>query len=77
MEKKTEEFRNFSMEEAMRLANSDTARQLIALLKAQNADALQQAAAQASQGDFASAKKKLSALLKSPEAQDLLRKLGE
>ena len=75
MEKKTDGISDFSIEQAMRLAESDTGKQLLALLQAQNSDRLQQAAALASQGDFSAAKQTLSGFLSSPEAVELLQKL--
>ena len=66
----------FSMQEVMRLAQSDTGQQLLALLKRENGAALQQAMEQAAAGDYAQVQKTMSSLLTSPEAQALLRQLG-
>lgn len=66
----------FSMQEVMRLAQSDTGQQLLALLKRENGAALQQAMDQAAAGDYAQVQKTMSSLLTSPEAQALLRQLG-
>ena len=77
MEKKNGDFMNFSAEDAKRIAQSDTARQLIALLQQQNSGQLQQAMAQASAGDLQQAKQTLSGLLANPETMALLRKLKE
>lgn len=66
----------FSMQEVMRLAQSDTGQQLLALLKRENGAALQQAMDQAATGDYAQVQKTMSSLLTSPEAQALLRQLG-
>lgn len=66
----------FSMQEVMRLAQSDTGQQLLALLKRENGAALQQAMDQAAAGDYAQVQKTISSLLTSPEAQALLRQLG-
>ena len=67
---------NFSMQEALRLAQSDTGQQLLALLRAQNNDAVQQAMSQAAAGDYQNVVSTMSALLASPEAKALLEQLG-
>ena len=67
---------HFSMQEVMRLAQSDTGQQLLTLLKRENGAALQQAMEQAAAGDYAQVQKTMSSLLTSPEAQALLRQLG-
>lgn len=77
MENKNGNFHNFSMEEVARLAQSDTAQQLLALLKQQNGDVLQQAMQQASAGNIAGVKETVSRLLSNPEAAQLLDKLKE
>lgn len=77
MEKKNEEFIQFSAEDARRVAQSDAAKKLIALLQQENGDQLQQAMAQASAGNIQQAKQTLSGLLSNPEARALLRKLKE
>ena len=75
MEKKTGSFQNFSMQDAMRLAKSDSAQQLLALLQQQNGDALQQAMAQASSGNYDQAKQIMSQMLSNPEAAALFEKM--
>ena len=77
MEKKNGEFQKYSMDDAMRLAQTDAAKQLIALLQQQNGAQLQHAIAQASTGDFESAKSTLSQLLSNPQAAALLQQLKE
>ena len=67
---------DFSMQEAMRLANSPAGQQLLELLKHSDAEKMQQAASQAAAGDYANAAQTLSALLASPEAQALMKQLG-
>lgn len=73
MQKKSEDF---SVQEAMRLAKSPAGQQLLALLQQQNSPALQQAAQQASQGDYTQASQTLQQLLTSEEAKRLLSQLG-
>ena len=77
MEQKKENKMNFSVEEAMQLAQSDAAQQLIALLQQQNAQALQQAAGLASSGQLAQAGQIMSSLLTDPKAAALMKKLKE
>lgn len=67
---------NFSMQEARRLAQSDTGQQLLALLRSQDSGALQQAMDQAASGDYQNMISTMSALLAAPEAKALLEQLG-
>ena len=68
---------NFSMEEAMKMANSPAAQQLIAMLRNTNSDQLQKAMALASAGDMKSASQIINGLLSgSPQAQKLAEELG-
>ena len=67
---------DFSMQEALRLAQSPAGQQLLAMLKQSDNEQLQQAVQQASAGDFAKAGKTISALLSSAEAKSLLDELG-
>ena len=66
---------NFSMQEALRLANSDAGQQLLALLKQSDSTALQKAMSQVSAGDYDSVPKTLAALLASPQFRSLLKEL--
>ena len=68
---------DFSMQEALRLANSPAGQQLLALLREQDSTLLEQAATAATAGDYTKASRTLSSLLSSPEIQKLLRELGE
>ena len=77
MEQKKENKMDFSMADAMRLAQSDTARQLMDLLRQQNSDALQKAAASASAGNYEQVKQIMSQLLSNPEAAKLMQRLKE
>lgn len=67
---------DFSMQEALRLANSPAGQQLLALLRETDSARLEQAAAEASSGDYTKASKTLGSLLSSPEIQKLLKELG-
>lgn len=73
MQKKSEDF---SVQEAMRLANSPAGQQLLAMLRRSDSGQIQQAMSQASTGDYREAAQTLNALLSSPEAQRLLKELG-
>lgn len=67
---------NFSMQDAMRLAQSEAGQQLFALLKSQNSDAVNQAMEQAASGDYSQVKKTLSSLLSSPQVRAMLEQMG-
>ena len=74
MEKKYEDF---SMQEAMRLAQSDAGQQLLQLLQHNHGNAAQVALNRAKDGDMQQAKQALQAFLSDPKAQALLRQLKE
>lgn len=67
---------DFSIREALRLAQSDTGQQLLGLLQAKNSGALQQAMDQAAAGDYQTMMGTMSALLSDPQAKALLEQLG-
>lgn len=67
---------DFSMQEALRLANSPAGQQLLAMLRDADSERLQQAANAASTGDYAKAGHTLQSLLSSPEIKKLLEELG-
>ena len=73
MQKKSQEF---SMDEIMRLAKSPAGQQLIAMLQQEDSTKLQQAVTQAQTGHLSQAGQTLSSILSSPEAQQLIKKLG-
>ena len=68
---------NFSMQEALRLANSDAGQRLLAILKESDGAQMQQAMDQVSAGNYEDAKKALSSLMRSPEVRALLKELGD
>ena len=74
MEKK---YDDFSMQEAIRLAQSDTGQQLLHLLKNNHSEAARSAMNSAQNGDIAQAQKALQAFLSDPKAQALLQDLKE
>ena len=64
------------MDEIMRLAKSPAGQQLIAMLQREDSTKLQQAVSQAQTGNLSQAGQTLSSILSSPEAQQLIKKLG-
>lgn len=69
-------FNNFSVQEAMKLANSEAGQQLLALLRQKNSQELEQAMANAAAGDYSQAKKSINQMLSNPQARALLEQLG-
>lgn len=76
MEKKSEGFGNFDIQQAMRLANSSTGQQLLNLLQATQGDALQGAIDQAAAGNYDQLKKTVQQLLSNEQARQLVEKMG-
>ncbi|MBE6923623.1 MAG: hypothetical protein E7466_00075 [Ruminococcaceae bacterium] len=74
MERKSDDF---SIRDAMRLANSPAGQQLFHLLQAQDPDAMSKAMADASSGDYGKVKQTLSAMLDSPQIRQLMERLKE
>ena len=72
MQKKSDDF---SMQEAMRLAESPQAQQLMALLQRTDGSALQQAMDAANTGDYQKAAQTIRKLL-TPEMEALIKDLG-
>lgn len=68
--------KNFSMQDAMRLASTPAGQQLLALLQQSDTTALRNAMEQASVGNYEQAKQVLGPLMNSPDVQKLLRQLG-
>ena len=69
-------FQNFSVQEAMKLAETDAGKQLIALLQQQNGAQIQSAMAQANAGNMDAARQALSSILENPQARAMLEQLG-
>ena len=74
MEKKSQDF---SIKEAQRLAGTPEGQRLMKLLQQNDNGQLQKAMAQANAGNYKEAGNLLQAMLTSPEAQALLRQLGD
>lgn len=72
MEKKSQEF---SMKEALRLAQSPAGQQLQQLLQQADQESLNSALSKAQQGNYEDAAKQLRSLMSSPQAQALLKEL--
>ena len=66
-----------NMKESMKLANSDSGRQLYELLKRTQGQQLQSAMDQTASGNYEEVKRTLSSLLADPEARKLLSKMGK
>ena len=67
---------DFSMTEALRLAQTPAGRQLIAMIQQQNSSAFRQAMSSAVSGDYRQAQELLTPLLQNPDIQALLKQLG-
>ena len=67
---------NFSMQEAMRLAQSEAGQQLFAMLREQNGTAIDHAMTMAAAGDYTQVKQTLSSLLSSPQVRAMLEQMG-
>lgn len=65
---------DFDLQEALRLANSPAGQQLLAMLR--DAGKLDQAAQQASTGNYAQALAGVKDILSTPEGKKLLKELG-
>ncbi len=77
MEKKGENFSSMDMQRAMRLAQTDVAKQLMAMLQNQSGQQLQNAMTQAAAGNLGQAKDILQQLMENEQARQLLRQLQE
>ncbi len=73
MEKNSDKF---SKEQLSRAASSPEARQLYGMLQQTQGADLNAAISKANAGDYTALKKQVDVLLSSPEAQELIRKLG-
>ena len=73
MQKNSEDF---SMQVALRLAQSPAGQQLLAMLRQADTGQIQQAMDQANAGDLKSARQTLNNLLADPEIRKMLGKLG-
>jgi len=67
---------DFSMQEALHLAQSPAGQQLLAMLRNADGNLLQQASDRAGAGDYEEAGRIIRTLLSSPEAKKLMDELG-
>ena len=67
----------FSMQDALRLANSDAGQRLLAILKQSDGNRLGKAMDSAAAGDYAGAAQALSSLLEREDIRSLLKQLEE
>lgn len=67
---------NFSMQEALRLANSPAGQQLLALLRQSDPATLQKVLQQASNGDYSQIAQTLAPLMESEEVKKLIQQMG-
>lgn len=72
MQNRSDDLQGISMAEAMRLAQSDAGRKMLAQLQKSHGDTLQKAMEQAQAGNMEQVKQTLSSLLSSPEGQALM-----
>lgn len=75
MGKNSEQNQEFSMQQAMKLAQSDAGQQLFSLLQSTEGDKLQSAMDHAAAGDMEQVKKTMQQLMQSAQVQDLIRKM--
>ena len=75
MGKKSEDFYNMDLEMAQKLAQSDAARQLFALLQCTQGDRLRTAMDQAASGDMEQVKKTMEEIMASRQAQELFARM--
>ena len=67
---------NFSMQEAMKLANSPVGKQLIAMLQQADPEAMQKAMALAASGNYDQIPQVLSSLKEMDEVKKLVKDIG-
>lgn len=75
MEHYSDDFRDFDMQQAMALAQTDAAKQLFAMLQDSHSPQLQSAMTQAAAGDMTEARKMLQELMSAEPTRSLLQQL--
>lgn len=65
-----------AMREALRMAQSPEAQQLLTILRRSGGRELEQAMEQAAAGDYRAAKALLGSLIQDPQAQKLMKQMG-
>lgn len=66
---------DFSLRQAMQIAQTPAGQQLIALLRSSGGKEFQEAMTKAAAGDYTQAKDLITSMLANPEAQKLLKEL--
>lgn len=67
---------DFSIQQAMQIAQTPAGQQLIALLRSTGGSSFNDALSKAAAGDYSQAKDMITAMLQNPEARKLLEQLG-
>lgn len=75
MQKKSEGNRDFSMQQAMKMAQSDAGKELFALLQNTQSERLHTAMDQAAAGDIEQVKKTMEEIMASKQARELFAKM--
>lgn len=75
MQKKSDTPNDFSIQDAMKLAQSDAGKQLLALLQQRQSNTLNSAMEQAASGDYQQVKQTVSGLIADPDIKALLDQL--
>lgn len=75
MQKKSDAPKDFSMQDAMKLAQSDAGKQLLKLLQQRQSNTLNSAMEQAASGDYQQVKQTVSGLIADPDIKALLDQL--
>lgn len=75
MQKNSDGIGDFSLQEAMKLAQSDAGKQLFSLLQATEGEKLQTAMDQAASGDLKQVKETMQKLMASAQVQELVKKM--
>lgn len=66
---------DFSLRQAMQMAQTPAGQQLVALLRSSGGKEFQDAMAKAAAGDYTQARELINAMLNNPEAQKLIKEL--
>ncbi len=75
MSKNSDGINDFSVQQAMKLAQSDAGKQLFALLQNTEGEKLQTAMDQAAAGDLEQVKKTMQQIMESGQVQQLMKKM--
>ena len=73
----SQNYDQFNIQDAMRLAQSDAGQRLLSLMRSQDSQKLQRAADQAAAGNYEKVKQTLGDLMTSPEVIALLKQMEQ